>query len=86
MKTIISILFAVFIIQVVINITLVYCYSKPYTLRELFQKLSNTHWIVWIPVIGFVVQVCHIIYIIVQKIWKIIKILINMILDIRIRS
>lgn len=85
MKTTIFILLAIFAIQVVINVTLVYCYKKPYTIRELFQKLYETHWVIWIPVIGFIVQVFCGICAITEQVWKIIKIILNAVLNIRIR-
>lgn len=85
MKTIIFILLAVFAIQVVINVILIYHHKKPYTIRELFQKLFDTHWIIWIPVIGFIVQVFCGICAVTEQIWKIIKMILNAVLNIRIR-
>ena len=64
---IILILLLSYIAQIVINVYI--CYSKYDNFEELKDKLAHTHWLVWVPILGLILQSIYIIY----RIWTVLK-------------
>ena len=64
---IILILLLSYIAQIVINIYI--CYSKYDNFEELKDKLAHTHWMVWVPILGLILQSIYGVY----RIWTLLK-------------
>ncbi len=59
-----------YIAQVLINIYI--CYSKYDDIEELKYKLAHTHWLVWVPVLGLILQSIYGVYricVLLKKFW-----------------
>lgn len=56
-----------YIAQIVINIYI--CYSKYDNFEELKDKIAHTHWLVWVPILGLILQLIYGVY----KLWIILK-------------
>lgn len=56
-----------YIIQAVINIYI--CYSKYDNFEELKDKVAHTHWLVWVPILGLILQLIYGIY----RTWTVLK-------------
>lgn len=58
MKTILLVILILTIIQYLINMIITYINLPRYVKVSRFVKeLRNTHWCIWIPVVGFVIQI-----------------------------
>lgn len=56
-----------YIAQIMINIYI--CYSKYDNFEELKDKIAHTHWLVWVPVLGLILQSIYGVY----KLWTLLK-------------
>lgn len=53
--------------QILINIYI--CYNKWDSVEELKDKLTHTHWLVWVPILGLILQLIYGVY----KLWTLLK-------------
>ena len=59
-----------YIAQILINIYI--CYNKWDSVEELKDKLAHTHWLVWIPILGLILQLIYGVYrtwIVLKRFW-----------------
>lgn len=59
-----------YIVQIIINIYI--CYSKYDNFEELKDKLAHTHWLVWVPILGLILQSIYGIYrtcVLLKRFW-----------------
>lgn len=58
MKTILLIILILTIVQYLINMIITYVNLPKYaTVSKFVERLRDTHWCIWIPVVGFVIQI-----------------------------
>lgn len=58
MKTILLIILILTIVQYLINMIITYINLPKYTTVSKFVKrLRDTHWCIWIPIVGFIIQI-----------------------------
>lgn len=71
MKTFFIVLLLSYIVQVVINGLIAYkTLRRGATLREWFDRISEYHFIVWVPVIGFIMQLIALIVLAGKELFK----------------
>lgn len=64
-------LLLLYIVQIIINSLIVYkSLHRGATLKEWINRLFECHFIVWIPVIGFIIQIVTFIVLIGEKLIK----------------
>lgn len=71
MKTILIILIISYLLQVLINIVIA-VYNQWYkgaTIGDVVNQLSLFHWVIWIPVFGFIVSSVYLVYLLTFELW-----------------
>lgn len=58
MKTVILIILILTIVQYLITIVVTYVnLPKHSTVSKFVKRLRDTHWCIWVPIVGFIIQI-----------------------------